>query len=384
MPAQTIQIKRRLSGSPGAPTTLRSSELAFNHVDSTLYIGKGDNGSGVATEVIALAGTSVTNNLVTLDGTQTITGDKTFSGSVNFTGDISGISLDDLDDVSVSGAAAGQILTYDGSSWVPADAPADSIQSIVAAPDSGVYATTDGSTVTIGGIDATTVVKGVVRFATAQEIDDGAAGVVVSAANLKASEYELPVATADILGGIKVGAGLAITGDGVLSATLQGALRYLGIIDVTQPAPADPQQGDLYIAEPAGVADNSFTGIAGQQVLENALVLYDGTEWSTADLQVDAGVTAVSGTDPITVDNSNPATPIIGVKDATTSQKGVVILASAADIGAGTPGKVVTADQLTEVTGAVLPPGTSDGAILTYSVGGTAWISQDFIDGGVF
>jgi hypothetical protein len=78
--ANTIRIKRRNSGGTGAPTTLQSGELAFNDVNNTLYIGRGDNGSGVATSIPAIAGDG---SFVSLAGTQTISGAKTFSGTVN-------------------------------------------------------------------------------------------------------------------------------------------------------------------------------------------------------------------------------------------------------------------------------------------------------------
>lgn len=394
MPAQTIRIKRRLSGSPGAPSTLWSSELAYNHVDGTLYIGKGDNGSGQATSIVPVGGVAHLTNYVTLDTSQTITGDKTFAGTTSFTGDvdftnsgaISGLYLNQLEDVEVGGEIppnSGDILTYDGEVWVAAPAPADSIASVVAAPDSGVYATTSGDVVTIGGIDATTTVKGVVRFATQAEVDAGASGVVVTPAQMAAAAYDLPIASETVLGGVKVGSGLTITGDGTLSANLDGALEYKGSTDVTQTAPA-AENGDLYINEVAGQADSSWTGIAGEVVLENALVIFDGTEWNTADLKVDTGVVEVSGSDPITVDNADPKRPIVGVKDASTVQKGVVTLASASDLAAGASDKVVTADQVQELTGAVLPVGTSDGAVLTFAVAGSNWISVDFLDGGTF
>ena len=394
MPSQVIRIKRRLTGAAGAPSALASAELAYNNIDATLYIGAGDNGSGQATSVVALAGANAVGNFVTLDTNQSISGNKTFSGDTAITGNlnldaaesVSGLYINQLEDVDIINEVppeAGDVLTWNGSAWTNSPAPADSIVSVVAAPDSGVYATTAGDVVTIGGINATTTVKGVVRFATQAELDAGASGVAVTPAQVKAEAYELPIASATILGGVKVGGGLTIDGDGVLSANLEGALEFKGSIDVTQPAP-NASQGDLYINETAGQADASFTGIANQPVLENALVIYDGTEWNTADLQVDSGVVALTGTDPITVDNSDPKRPIVGVKDGTTTQKGVVQLASASDLAAGATDKVVTADQVQELTGAVLPVGTSDGAVLTYLQASAQWISQDFLDGGLF
>jgi hypothetical protein len=74
--ANVIRIKRRASGAPGAPATLKSAELAHNEVDSTLYIGKGDDGSGNATTIVALAGAGA---FADLSSPQTIGGAKTFS-----------------------------------------------------------------------------------------------------------------------------------------------------------------------------------------------------------------------------------------------------------------------------------------------------------------
>ena len=44
--SNSIRIKRRASGSAGAPSTLKNGELAFNEVDSILYYGKGTSGGG--------------------------------------------------------------------------------------------------------------------------------------------------------------------------------------------------------------------------------------------------------------------------------------------------------------------------------------------------
>ena len=82
--AVTFKIKRRASnGASGSPTSLASGELAYNEVasDNTLYYGYGDNGSGEATSVVAIAGSGA---YATLSGNQTISGNKTFSGTVNF------------------------------------------------------------------------------------------------------------------------------------------------------------------------------------------------------------------------------------------------------------------------------------------------------------
>ena len=78
--ANTLRIKRRVSGSAGAPTSLENAEICFNEVDDTLYYGKGTGGAGgSATSIETIGGSGA---FATLSTTQTISGNKTFSGSV--------------------------------------------------------------------------------------------------------------------------------------------------------------------------------------------------------------------------------------------------------------------------------------------------------------
>lgn len=74
--ANVIRIKRRASGNAGAPAALKSAELAHNEVDNTLYIGRGDDGSGNATSIVPVGGVGAFADLAS---TQTIGGAKTFS-----------------------------------------------------------------------------------------------------------------------------------------------------------------------------------------------------------------------------------------------------------------------------------------------------------------
>jgi hypothetical protein len=77
--ANTIRIKRRANGgSAGAPAVLKTSEIAYNETDDTLYIGYGDDGGGNATSIRSFAGFGAA---VGLSGNQTIGGIKTFSSS---------------------------------------------------------------------------------------------------------------------------------------------------------------------------------------------------------------------------------------------------------------------------------------------------------------
>ena len=72
--ANTIRIKRRTTGSAGAPSSLAVGELAYNEMDDILYIGKYNNNTPV---VVSLGGVG---DFVTLSNiNQTINGIKTFS-----------------------------------------------------------------------------------------------------------------------------------------------------------------------------------------------------------------------------------------------------------------------------------------------------------------
>jgi hypothetical protein len=62
-----IRIKRRSAdGKPGPPETLAPSEIAYNEADGTLYYGKGDDGDGRATEIVAIGGIAVLVEIATL------------------------------------------------------------------------------------------------------------------------------------------------------------------------------------------------------------------------------------------------------------------------------------------------------------------------------
>lgn len=159
--------------------------------------------------------------------------------------------------------------------------------------------------------------------------------------------YTLPQASGTVVGGIKVGANLAIATDGTLSANLPGALIYKGTIAANAAPPAGPTSGDVWILSSAGTITGAGWGtLAGTAVNAGDMLIYAGTKWdhvgSTAGT---GGVTGVTGTAPVTVTGTAGA-PVVGVSAATTGTAGVVQLADAAAITAGTAGRVVDAAQL--------------------------------------
>ena len=93
--------------------------------------------------------------------------------------------------------------------------------------------------------------------------------------------FMLTPATAAAIGAIRPGTNLTVDADGTLHAAIPGALHYRGAIDPTSDeAPADAAVGDVYLASASGVALASWTGIAGQQISQGDLLLFDGETWS--------------------------------------------------------------------------------------------------------
>ena len=78
--ANVIQLKRRLAGgAAGAPAALKTAEIAINMQDNTVYAGFGDDGNGLATSVVPIAGSGAFSKK---DADETLSGDKTFTGVV--------------------------------------------------------------------------------------------------------------------------------------------------------------------------------------------------------------------------------------------------------------------------------------------------------------
>jgi hypothetical protein len=129
--------------------------------------------------------------------------------------------------------------------------------------------------------------------------------------------FMLSPATAAAIGAIKPGTNLSVDADGTLHAAIPGALTYRGAIDPTSDeAPADAAVGDVYLASASGVALASWSGIAGQEIAQGDLLLFDGEAWSAnAALGPDgAGVIRIQVVAPLSVDQSDPAQPLLSVE----------------------------------------------------------------------
>ncbi|MCP9831461.1 hypothetical protein KBZ14_02035 [Synechococcus sp. HJ21-Hayes] len=172
--------------------------------------------------------------------------------------------------------------------------------------------------------------------------------------------FMLSPATTAAIGAIKPGTNLSVDADGTLHAAISGALTYRGAIDpTTSEAPADAAVGDVYLASSGGPALASWSGIAGQEIAQGDLLLFDGTTWSAnAALGPDgAGVIRIQVAAPLDVDESDPAQPLLSVGPASTAAAGVVQLADPSALGEGTPGRVVDAAQLQAALATAQPAG---------------------------
>jgi hypothetical protein len=172
--------------------------------------------------------------------------------------------------------------------------------------------------------------------------------------------FMLSPATAVAIGAIKPGTNLSVDADGTLHAAISGALTYRGAIDpTTSEAPAAAAVGDVYLASAGGPALASWQGLAGEQIAQGDLLLFDGEDWSAnAALGPDgAGVIRIQVAAPLSVDESDPAQPLLSVEPASTIAAGVLRLAAVEDLTAGTEGAAVDAAALKEAMATAQPAG---------------------------
>lgn len=226
---------------------------------------------------------------------------------------------------------------------------------VTAVTGTAPIASTGGATPDISIAAATSTTAGSMSAADKAKLDGITAG---------AAPYTLPVATATVLGGVKAGgANISIAADGVISASIAGAVEYQGTADLTA-APtggaAAPVTGALYVSSTAGTVNAGWTGIAGATVSVGEMVIWDGTKWDIVGIGASTGVTSVTGSAPIVITGTATA-PVVGVDDATETAKGVVQLADAAAITAGTSTTLVTTvAQLTAAIAAAAAVYASD------------------------
>jgi hypothetical protein len=225
--ANVIRIKRRASGNAGAPASLKNAELAFNEIDQKLYYGKGDDGNGNATTVVAIGGVGWDAS-TDLSGYATFAGTNEWSGSNTFNGTVNLESTFQIDAVAVTTSAA-ELNLLDGS---VADTVVNGKAVIYGA--AGEVAVT---TLTLGGTDVTSTAAelNILDGVTADKdeinlLDTAAANTVVnSKAVIYGSAGQVAAASISTTGNVGVGGDLTVTGN----LTVQGTTITLNTETVT-------------------------------------------------------------------------------------------------------------------------------------------------------
>jgi hypothetical protein len=122
-------------------------------------------------------------------------------------------------------------------------------------------------------------------------------------------------------------------------AAAEGSLNYRGTVDCTQPVGSQletnpPLAGDIYINTGTGTVDSSgndstdsWVGITGEAIENGQRIVFDGTSWDIVGAEAGGGVETIQGTEPIEVDDTDDANPVISVKEATQDAFGVTRLA---------------------------------------------------------
>ena len=263
--ANILRIKRRVvGGAAGAPASLKNAELAFNEVDNTLYYGKGDNGSGDATTIPAIAGLGA---FLSLTADQTITGTKTVTGTLALTGAT-------IDGFTTTGAVIiGGDLTVNGttttvhSTTVSVDDKNIELGAVSGVPtDAGA----DGGGITLKGTTDKTFNW-------------------VDATDAWTSSEHLNLLT---------GKSFFINGTNVLSSTALGAGVTSSSLTTVGTISGGTWQGSTVGVAYGGTGQNSFTD--GQLLIGNST----GNTLSKSTLTAGSGVSITNGNGTITINAS--------------------------------------------------------------------------------
>lgn len=385
--ANVIRIKRRLVGGgavAGAPASLKNAELAFNEVDQKLYYGKGDNGSGDATSIIAIGG-------VGWDSTQDLSGYAQLSGAT-FTGG-----------VNIGTSQAGQDLVVHGNLTVngttlTVNAETVTVEDkniVLGSVETPTDVTADGGGITLKGAtdkefkwvdadDAWTSSEHVKLAAGKDLIMAGATSgaVTVVVPDVAGSHtVTLPAATGTVaLTADKLSAFAATTSSelaGVISdETGTGALVFANTPTLVSPVLGTPTSGTLTNCSGLPVS----TGVSG---LGTGVATFLGTP-SSANLA--AAVTDETGSGALVFATSpSLTTPSLGVASATSVNKVAITAPATSATLTIADGKTLTASNTLTFTG-------TDSSSVAFGAGGTVVyestvctaIANCSLDGGTF
>lgn len=385
--ANVIRIKRRLVGGgavAGAPASLKNAELAFNEVDQKLYYGKGDNGSGDATSVIAIGG-------VGWDSSPDLSGYAQLSGAT-FTGAVSIGTSEAAQNLTVHGN-----LTVNGTTTTvnSTTLTVDDKNIVLGDVDTPTDTTADGGGITLKGAtdkefkwvdadDAWTSSEHVKLSAGKDLIMAGATSgaVTVVVPDVAGSNtVTLPAATGTVaLTNDKLSAFAATSSSelaGVISdETGTGALVFANTPTLVTPVLGTPTSGTLTNCTGLPVS----TGVDG---LGTGVATFLGTP-SSANLA--AAVTDETGSGSLVFATSPTlVTPTLGAASATSVNKVAITAPATSATLTIADGKTLTASNTLTFTG-------TDSSSVAFGAGGTVVyestvctaIANCSLDGGTF
>jgi hypothetical protein len=266
--ANTIRIKRRLTGATGSPATLKNAELAYNEADAgtgVLYYGRGADGNGDATNIVPIGGDGA---FVALTGNQTIAGVKTITGTLA------------LGSATISGNA-----TFSNN--------------VIVSGDLTVNGTTTTINSTTVSVDDKNIELGAVSGVPTDAGADGG-GITLKGTTDKTFNWvdATDAWTASEHLDLASGKSFFINGTNVLSSTALGAGVTSSSLTTVGTISGGTWQGSTVGVAYGGTGQNSFTD--GQLLIGNST----GNTLSKSTLTAGSGVSITNGNGTITINAS--------------------------------------------------------------------------------
>lgn len=265
--ANTIRIKRRLTGATGSPATLKNAELAYNEADAgtgVLYYGRGADGNGDATNIVPIGGDGA---FVALTGNQTIAGVKTITGTLA------------LGSATISGNA-----TFSNNVIVSGDLTVNGTTTTINSTTISV----DDKNIELGGIASPTDVTADGGGITLKGTTDKTFNWVDATDAWTSSEHL----------NLLAGKSFFINGTNVLSSTALGAGVTSSSLTTVGTISGGTWQGTAVGVAYGGTGQNSFTN--GQLLIGNST----GNTLSKSTLTAGSGVSITNGNGTITINAS--------------------------------------------------------------------------------